>query len=111
MSTSINPSRNDAREIDLSTMTMDTVDTVQSLTDQGYKYGFVSNIEADEAPPGLSEDTARFISAKKGEPDWLLEWRLEALRAWQKTPSPELAKIRPTPIHSHAATYYSAPNQ
>ena len=54
---------------------MDTVDTVQSLTDQGYKYGFVSDIAAEEAPPGLNEDTVRFISAKKGEPDWLLAWR------------------------------------
>src|SRR5258708_32647920 len=103
MSTSINPSRNDAREIDLSTMTMDTVDTVQSLTDQGYKYGFVSNIEADEAPPGLSEDTARFISAKKGEPDWLLEWRLPGLRAWRRATAPKLGQPRPSPLDSPAA--------
>jgi Fe-S cluster assembly protein SufB len=92
-------------------MTMDTVDTVQSLTDQGYKYGFVSDIEADEAPPGLNEGTVRFISAKKGEPDWLLEWRLEAFRAWQKTTSPDWAKLRLTPIDYQAATYYSAPKQ
>jgi Fe-S cluster assembly protein SufB len=92
-------------------MTMDTVDTVQSLTDQGYKYGFVSDIEADEAPPGLNEETVRFISAKKGEPDWLLEWRLEAFRAWQKTISPNWAKLRLTPIDYQAATYYSAPKQ
>jgi Fe-S cluster assembly protein SufB len=90
---------------------MDTVDTVQSLTDQGYKYGFVSDIAADEAPPGLNEDTVRFISAKKGEPDWLLEWRLEAFRAWQKTTSPNWAKLRLTPIDYQAATYYSAPKQ
>jgi Fe-S cluster assembly protein SufB len=92
-------------------MTMDTVDTVQSLTDQGYKYGFVSDIEADEAPPGLNEDTVRFISAKKGEPDWLLQWRLEAFRAWQKTTSPNWAKLRLAPIDYQAATYYSAPKQ
>jgi Fe-S cluster assembly protein SufB len=90
---------------------MDTVDTVQSLTDQGYKYGFVSDIAAEEAPPGLNEDTVRFISAKKGEPDWLLEWRLEAFRAWQKTTSPNWAKLRLTPIDYQAATYYSAPKQ
>jgi Fe-S cluster assembly protein SufB len=92
-------------------MTMDTVDTVQSLTDQGYKYGFVSDIAAEEAPPGLNEDTVRFISAKKGEPDWLLAWRLEAFRAWQKTTSPNWAKLRLTPIDYQAATYYSAPKQ
>jgi len=92
-------------------MTMDTVDTVQSLSDQGYKYGFVSDIEADEAPPGLNEDTVRFISAKKGEPDWLLQWRLDAFRAWQKTTSPDWAKLRLTPIDYQAATYYSAPKQ
>jgi Fe-S cluster assembly protein SufB len=90
---------------------MDTVDTVQSLTDQGYKYGFVSDIEADEAPPGLNEGTVRFISAKKGEPDWLLQWRLDAFRAWQKTVSPDWAKLRLTPIDYQAATYYSAPKQ
>jgi Fe-S cluster assembly protein SufB len=90
---------------------MDTVDTVQSLTDQGYKYGFVSDIAAEEAPPGLNEDTVRFISAKKGEPDWLLAWRLEAFRAWQKTTSPNWAKLRLTPIDYQAATYYSAPKQ
>jgi Fe-S cluster assembly protein SufB len=90
---------------------MDTVDTVQSLSDQGYKYGFVSDIEADEAPPGLNEDTVRFISAKKGEPDWLLQWRLDAFRAWQKTTSPDWAKLRLTPIDYQAATYYSAPKQ
>jgi Fe-S cluster assembly protein SufB len=92
-------------------MTMDTVDTVQSLSDQGYKYGFVSDIEADEAPPGLNESTVRFISAKKGEPDWLLQWRLDAFRAWQKTTSPDWAKLRLAPIDYQAATYYSAPKQ
>src|SRR5712664_1030 len=98
MSASINPSRNDAREIDTSTMTMDTVDTVQSLTDQGYKYGFVSDIAADEAPPGLNEDTVRFISAKKGEPDWLLDWRLKAFRAWREMTAPNWAKVNVAPI-------------
>src|SRR5258707_9361843 len=93
------------------TASSDTFQTVRSLTQEGYKYGFVSDIEADEAPPGLNEDTVRFISAKKGEPDWLLAWRLEAFRAWQKTTSPNWAKLRLTPIDYQAATYYSAPKQ
>jgi Fe-S cluster assembly protein SufB len=83
-------------------MTMDTVDTVHALTTEGYKYGFFSNIEADEAPPGLNEDTVRFISAKKGEPDWLLQWRLDAFRAWAKTVQPDWAKLRVAPIDYQA---------
>ncbi|HEX3498232.1 MAG TPA: Fe-S cluster assembly protein SufB [Stellaceae bacterium] len=92
-------------------MTMDTIDTVQALTSEGYKYGFFSDIEADEAPPGLNEGTVRFISAKKGEPDWLLQWRLDAFRAWQKTVQPDWAKLRIAPIDYQASTYYSAPKQ
>src|SRR5260221_13808317 len=92
-------------------MTMDTVDTVQALAGEGYKYGFFSAIEADEAPPGLNEDTVRFISAKKGEPDWLLQWRLDSFRAWQKTGQPDWAKLRIAPIDYQASTYYSAPEQ
>src|SRR5713226_2456276 len=91
--------------------TLDTVETVQALTGEGYKYGFVSDIAADEAPPGLNEGTVRFISAKKGEPDWLLEWRLQAFRAWQKMTAPDWAKLRIAPIDYQAATYYSAPKQ
>ncbi len=90
-------------------MSMDTVDTVQALAGEGYKYGFFSEIAADEAPPGLNEGTVRFISAKKGEPDWLLEWRLAAFRAWQKMASPDWAKLRIAPIDYQGATYYSAP--
>ncbi|HUC10002.1 MAG TPA: Fe-S cluster assembly protein SufB, partial [Stellaceae bacterium] len=63
------------------TASIDTLDTVRALSQEGYKYGFVTDIEADEAPPGLSEETIRFISAKKNEPEWLLEWRLAAFRA------------------------------
>src|SRR6266567_4423396 len=90
-------------------MSMDTVDTVEALAGEGYKYGFFSDIAADEAPPGLNEGTVRFISAKKGEPDWLLEWRLAAFRAWQKMASPDWAKLRIAPIDYQGATYYSAP--
>jgi Fe-S cluster assembly protein SufB len=90
-------------------MSMDTVDTVRAPVGEGYKYGFFSDIAADEAPPGLNEGTVRFISAKKGEPDWLLEWRLVAFRAWQKMTAPDWAKLRIAPIDYQGATYYSAP--
>ena len=93
------------------TSTHDALDTVRTLTSEGYKYGFVTDIEADEAPPGLNEDTVRFISAKKGEPQWLLEWRLAAFRNWQKMEQPDWAKLRIAPIDYQAATYYSAPKK
>jgi Fe-S cluster assembly protein SufB len=93
------------------TGSIDTLQTVRSLSQEGYKYGFVTDIEADEAPPGLNEDTVRFISAKKEEPAWLLEWRLAAFRAWRKMTQPNWAKLHLTPIDYQAATYYSAPKQ
>src|SRR5271157_79008 len=78
---------------------------------EGYKYGFVTDIEADEAPPGLNEDTVRFISAKKQEPAWLLEWRLKAFRRWREMESPDWAKLQIAPIDYQASTYYSAPRK
>src|SRR5262249_10174503 len=89
----------------------DTLGTVRSLSQEGYKYGFVTDIEADEAPPGLDEGTVRFISAKKEEPQWLLDWRLTAFRAWREMQEPNWAKLRLTPIDYQNATYYSAPKQ
>ncbi|MDB5410484.1 MAG: Fe-S cluster assembly protein SufB [Rhodospirillales bacterium] len=91
-------------------MTTDTLD-VRSLANQAYKYGFVTDIEADEAPPGLDESTVAFISAKKGEPEWLLEWRLKAFRAWLKMTPPDWAKLKIAPIDYQASTYYSAPKK
>jgi Fe-S cluster assembly protein SufB len=88
-----------------------TLDTVRALAQQKYKYGFVTDIEADEAPPGLDEDTVRFISMKKNEPQWLLEWRLAAFHAWQEMAPPNWAKLDLAPIDYQAATYYSAPRQ
>src|ERR1700732_1359931 len=93
------------------TASSDPVRTVRSLSQEGYKYGFVTDIEADEAPPGLDEDTVRFISAKKDEPEWLLEWRLAAFQAWRTMTQPNWAKLNLTPIDYQAATYYSAPKQ
>ncbi len=74
-----------------------------------YKYGFVTDIESDSAPIGLDESTVRFISAKKGEPEWLLEWRLDCFRAWLKMPTPDWTKLKIEPIDYQASTYYSAP--
>ena len=93
------------------TASIETLQTVRRLSQEGYKYGFVTDIEAETAPPGLTEDTVRFISAKKEEPEWLLEWRLAAFRAWRKMTQPDWAKLNLTPIDYQAATYYSAPKQ
>ena len=89
----------------------ETLEKITSLAGEGYKYGFVTDIESEQAPPGLNEDTVRFISAKKGEPQWLLDWRLQAFRHWQKMEQPDWAKLRIAPIDYQAATYYSAPKQ
>ena len=84
--------------------------SVEHLVNQQYKYGFVTDIEADVAPKGLSEDVIRLISAKKREPEWLLEWRLKAYRGWLKMQEPHhWANIRYTPVDYQAISYYSAP--
>src|SRR3954465_10346030 len=90
---------------------LDTQQTIRSLSQEGYKYGFVTDIEAESAPPGLDEDTVRFISAKKSEPEWLLEWRLQAFRAWREMQGPNWAKVEFAPIDFQSASYYSAPKQ
>ena len=84
--------------------------SVESLVNKEYKYGFVTDIDADTAPKGLSEDVIRMISAKKGEPQWLLDWRLKALRGWLKMTEPHnWPNIRYTPVDYQAISYYSAP--
>src|SRR5579864_6453498 len=88
-----------------------TYENLRSVTGEGYKYGFFTDIESETAPPGLNEDTIRFISAKKREPEWLLEWRLKAYRDWLKMEEPHWAKLRIAPIDYQAATYYSAPKR
>ena len=71
----------------------ETIDTVGGLQTEKYKYGFVTEIESDRAPKGLTEDTVRFISAQKGEPQWLLDWRLEAFRRWKEMAEPAWAML------------------
>jgi Fe-S cluster assembly protein SufB len=90
---------------------MSATDTVTALSREGYKHGFVTDIETETAPPGLDESTIRFISAKKDEPAWLLEWRMAAFHAWLKMGEPHWAMLRIAPIDYQAHTYYSAPKQ
>jgi Fe-S cluster assembly protein SufB len=84
---------------------------LESHINSDYKYGFTTNIESDSAPKGLNEDIVRFISAKKNEPEWLLEWRLKALRLWQKMEEPEWAHIHYPKINFQDIIYYSAPKK
>jgi Fe-S cluster assembly protein SufB len=87
----------------------ETVDRVRSIEVDAYKYGFVSAIESDLAPKGLSEDTVRFISQKKDEPEWLLDWRLEAFRRWQTLEEPKWARVEHPPIDYQEIYYFAAP--
>ena len=67
---------------------------IEKVIDQNYQYGFVTDIESETIPPGLDEDVIRLISAKKNEPDFLLEWRLKAFRHWQKMKAAEMGSIK-----------------
>ncbi len=88
----------------------ETAPTVEQMAeDRTYKYGFVTDIESEFAPPGLNEDIVRFISAKKEEPEWLLEWRLEAYRTWLDMEEPRWALVDFPPIDYQDAYYYAAP--
>ncbi len=87
----------------------DTAKTIESATGGDYKYGFVTDIDMDFAPRGLNEDIVRFISAKKNEPDWLLEWRLKSYRRWLTMTEPRWARVRYAAIDYQAAYYYAAP--
>lgn len=84
-------------------------DQVESLIRKDYAAGFHSAIESDTLPPGLNEDVVRFISAKKEEPEWMLEWRLKAFRAWQEMTEPTWAHVHYPEINFQAVSYYSAP--
>jgi Fe-S cluster assembly protein SufB len=73
-----------------------------------YEWGFTSDIEQEFAPKGLNEDTVRYISARKGEPEWMLDWRLKAFRQWQKMQAPNWAKLNVPPIDYQDAYYYAS---
>ncbi|MGZ8388784.1 MAG: Fe-S cluster assembly protein SufB, partial [Rhodoplanes sp.] len=87
----------------------ETVEQVRRIDVDQYKYGFETEIESEKAPKGLSEDTVRFISEKKGEPQWMLEWRLEAYRRWLTMDEPQWARVDYGPINYQDIYYYSAP--
>ncbi len=89
----------------------ETLDTVQSVTQSGYKWGFETDIEMDFAPKGLSEDIIRLISARKQEPEWMLEWRLKAYAAWLKMEEPHWARVDHPPIDYQDLHYYAAPKK
>ena len=87
----------------------ETVDRVRRIDVDQYRYGFETVIESERAPKGLSEDTVRFISAKKNEPAWMLEWRLEAYRRWLTMTEPTWARVNYPKIDYQDLYYYSAP--
>src|SRR3984957_9581924 len=87
----------------------ETVDKVRSIDVSEYKYGFVTDIESDRAPKGLDESTVRFISAKKAEPEWLTQWRLDAYRRWLTMDEPKWARVDYPAIDYQSLYYYSAP--
>src|SRR5271166_1061667 len=100
-----------ARTIMSASLDSPTLDPIEAMRagGEGYKYWFVTDVDVDELPPGLNEETVRFISAKKQEPEWLLAWRLKAFRRWLEMTPPNWAKLNIAPIDYQASTYYSAP--
>lgn len=84
---------------------------LEEFTSKEYEFGWTVDFEADEAPKGLNEDIIHFISKKKEEPDWLLQWRLEAFRSWQKMAEPKWPNVKYPPIDYQDLIYYSAPKQ
>jgi Fe-S cluster assembly protein SufB len=92
-----------------------TVNQIQDLTQQEYKWGFITSVDEDRLPPGLNEDIIRAIAAKKGEPEFMLQWRLKAYRYWasleQKQAEPKWANVKYAPIDYQGLSYYSAPKQ
>jgi Fe-S cluster assembly protein SufB len=94
---------------------MSTINTIQDLTNQEYKWGFVTSVEEDKIPKGLNEDVVRLISAKKGEPQFMLDWRLKAYRHWdaleKSQAEPKWANVKFGPIDYQNMVYYSAPKK
>ena len=88
-----------------------STEVIEQLANTEYKYGFVTEIEQDIAPKGLSEDIVRLISAKKEEPEWLLEWRLRSYRAWLKMTEPTWQNVTYDAVDYQAISYYAAPKE
>ena len=89
----------------------ETIERVRRIDVDQYKYGFVTDIESEKAPKGLSEDIVRFISGKKNEPEWMLAWRLEAYRRWLTMKEPSWARVHYNKIDYQDLYYYSAPKK
>jgi Fe-S cluster assembly protein SufB len=89
----------------------ETIERVRRIDVDQYKYGFVTDIESEKAPKGLSEDTVRFISNKKNEPEWMLAWRLDAFRRWLTMREPTWARVKYGPIDYQDIYYYAAPKK
>ena len=89
----------------------ETVEQVRRIDVDQYKYGFETLIESEKAPKGLSEDTVRFIAAKKNEPEWMLAWRLDAFKRWRTMHEPKWAKVQYGPIDYQNIYYYAAPKK
>src|SRR5213595_1166179 len=89
----------------------ETVEKVRRIDVDQYKYGFVTDIESNKAPKGLSEDVIRFISTKKNKPEWMLAWRLDAYRRWLTMREPKWARVKYGPIDYQNLYYYSAPKK
>jgi Fe-S cluster assembly protein SufB len=92
-------------------MAVEATETIERWASEEYKYGFITDIESDSLAPGLSEEVVRFISAKKQEPEWMLEWRLNAYRHWLTMTEPTWQNVHYPPIDYQSIVYYSAPKQ
>jgi Fe-S cluster assembly protein SufB len=92
-------------------MSTTEVSTIEELANKEYKYGFVTDIEAESLPPGLDENVIRKLSAIKNEPEWMLEWRLKAYRHWLTLTEPHWANVKYEPVDYQAISYYSAPKK
>ena len=88
-----------------------STETIEQLATREYKYGFITDVEAETIPKGLNEDVVRLISAKKEEPEWLLQWRLKAFRLWQTMKEPTWHNVKYDPINYQDIVYYSAPKK
>src|SRR6186997_3553 len=88
-----------------------STETIEQLANREYKYGFITDVEAETIPKGLNEDVVRMISAKKQEPEWLLQWRLKAFRLWQTMKEPTWHNVKYDPINYQDIVYYSAPKK
>ena len=88
-----------------------STETIEQLANREYKYGFVTDVETETIPKGLSEDVVRLISQKKNEPEWLLEWRLKAYRLWLTMKEPTWQNVKYDPINYQDIVYYSAPKK